>query len=144
MVCNRQVPSCCKSSSRCFFALQLFARLVPPHSSALEHHHCSPASLFKVSSPPPAPCVLRKAARHAEFPALDGSDPSDGGLCLNLLPSPHLYSSCSSCLGSLLSSVFSAWTTPINCYDKYHFNLLINTKCVRPGAKGQDIFLLAI
>lgn len=103
-----------------------------------------PKSLFKMSHPIYAYCIPMSSVRHGDFPAFHGYAPFSEVVCINLLWSLHLSSSCNSCLGSLLSSIFSAWTSPINCYDKYHFNLLINTKCARHSVKGQDMFFFVM
>lgn len=63
--------------------LRLFPSSASPCNSAAVHHHADQC-LFKSGSPTPAHCLLLKAARHAEFPALGGSVLSYEGLCINL------------------------------------------------------------
>lgn len=125
--------SCCCSLQGLFLSILLLFNLIT-----------YPKSLFKMSHVIYAYCVPVSSVRRDDFPAFHGCAPLSEVVCINLLWSLHLSSSCNSCPGSLLSSIFSAWTIPIHCYDKYHFKPLINTKCAKHSVKGQDVFLFVI
>ena len=77
-------------------------------------------ALFKMIYPSSAYCIHTSViCQIGPLPRnQNGHAPLSQAVCISCLWSLHLSSLGNSCLGSLLSSIFSAWTIPINCYDK--------------------------